>query len=270
MKRKIFLIEAVFVLSFIFIAKDANSACINVSKNSTIELIGSIEYQIFPGPPNYEDINTGDSPEGAYILNLVNPICAVGDEGLDGRPYSKIHLVNGTEYELDKIRNVPVKVSVNQLFGSITGHHHAPILGSIVSLSRLDTNYTFNSHDKVNETRRTFVDEDNYVDQYGTPATVVRSFYYVLRHGRGGLAQQFLTPRKRNIGAYSIVSMNRFYGNMTRPIFLHSINTIAPQKFRVHYSYTYGRNNCQGSAIVETTKINGRNYISSIRALNGC
>ena len=36
-------------------------------------------YRIFAGPPNFEDVRRGDTPEPDYILELDKPVCAEGD-----------------------------------------------------------------------------------------------------------------------------------------------------------------------------------------------
>jgi hypothetical protein len=42
-----------------------------------------LTYNIFPGPPNFEDVRKGDKPEPTYILQLLKPICVSGDEFID-------------------------------------------------------------------------------------------------------------------------------------------------------------------------------------------
>jgi hypothetical protein len=44
-----------------------------------------LNYRIFAGPPNYEDVRKGDTPEPIYILTLAEPICASRDEFVDPR-----------------------------------------------------------------------------------------------------------------------------------------------------------------------------------------
>src|SRR3984893_7226019 len=64
-------------------ALSANAACINFKDTNSLSFEGSLSYRIFAGPPNYEDVRKGDTPEPAYILTLNAPICATGDESLD-------------------------------------------------------------------------------------------------------------------------------------------------------------------------------------------
>ncbi|TQL14949.1 hypothetical protein FBY58_1882, partial [Zymomonas mobilis] len=37
--------------------------CYNLARKEPSQLTGIIEYIIFPGPPNYEDVQNGDTPE---------------------------------------------------------------------------------------------------------------------------------------------------------------------------------------------------------------
>src|SRR3989475_10133741 len=67
----------------ICINASANAACIALKKTDTLSFEGTLNYRIFPGPPNYEDVRKGDTPEPTYILKLEEPICATGDEFVD-------------------------------------------------------------------------------------------------------------------------------------------------------------------------------------------
>src|SRR5437667_10051914 len=67
----------------ICINASANAACIDLKKTDTLSFEGTLNYRIFPGPPNYEDVRKGDTPEPTYILKLEETICATGDEFLD-------------------------------------------------------------------------------------------------------------------------------------------------------------------------------------------
>src|SRR6516225_253302 len=61
----------------------ANAACIDLKQKDALSFEGTLNYRIFPGPPNYEDVRKGDTPEPTYILKLGDPICATGDELAD-------------------------------------------------------------------------------------------------------------------------------------------------------------------------------------------
>src|SRR5258707_13500190 len=67
----------------ICINASANASCIDLKQTDTLSFEGTLNYRIFPGPPNYEDVRKGDTPEPTYILKLEEPICATGDEFVD-------------------------------------------------------------------------------------------------------------------------------------------------------------------------------------------
>ena len=67
--------------------------CVDTQHNS-LAFEGTLTYHIFAGPPNYEDVRKGDSPEPAYILKLDAPVCAAGDEDISALGmFDKIQLL---------------------------------------------------------------------------------------------------------------------------------------------------------------------------------
>ena len=98
---------------------------------------------------------------------------------------------------------------------------------------------------------------------------VVRSFYGALGAGDGGTASSYVVPEKRG-GAYSPAAMSRFYAGLPEPLRLTGIGPGEGGTYRVSYRYSAGRSRCNGWAIVRVTQRNGRNFIRSIRALDGC
>ena len=65
------------------LAPKATAACIDLKQANKLSFEGMLNYRIFAGPPNYEDVRKGDTPEPTYILTLTEPICASGDEFVD-------------------------------------------------------------------------------------------------------------------------------------------------------------------------------------------
>ena len=103
-----------------------------------------------------------------------------------------------------------------------------------------------------------------------TGEAVVRSFYSALGRGNGAAASAHVVARKRLAGAYSPEAMSRFYGSLPKPIRLTGITTASNRTYRVRYYYSAGRSQCNGQAIVSLTSSNGRDFIRSIKALDGC
>ena len=121
----------------------AGAACLDVRQPDPLSFTGTLSYQVFPGPPNYENIKTGDKPERAYILKLDRPICATGDEFLDGKEmFDRVQLLaddassagRAALQSLKAFDGTRVVVSGKSGFGAQTGHHHAPLLMTLVSI----------------------------------------------------------------------------------------------------------------------------------------
>jgi hypothetical protein len=99
---------------------------------------------VFPGPPNYEDVKKGDKPERAYIIKLDAPICATGDEFLDSsQTFDTVQLVvddsakdsRALNASLTQLVGKRVEVTGKSGFGAQTGHHHAPLLVTLVKIA---------------------------------------------------------------------------------------------------------------------------------------
>ena len=74
-------------------ALSAHAACIDVKQASSISFEGTLSYRIYAGPPNYEDVRKGDTPEPTYILTLDTPTCATGDDFLKpDKTFDKIQI----------------------------------------------------------------------------------------------------------------------------------------------------------------------------------
>jgi len=121
----------------------AGAACIDVGQPDPLLFTGTLSYQVFPGPPNYEDIKKGDRPERAYILELDRSICAIGDQFLDGKEmFDRVQLLTDdasatgrtAAQGLQPLDGKRVVVSGKSGFGAQTGHHHAPLLMTLVSV----------------------------------------------------------------------------------------------------------------------------------------
>ena len=56
-------------LSFVpLTGAQAKDACYDVGKSEPHQLTGMLSYHIFPGPPGYEDVQKGDTPERVAVL----------------------------------------------------------------------------------------------------------------------------------------------------------------------------------------------------------
>jgi hypothetical protein len=234
----------------------ASAGCIDVRHIGEVELHGTLTYKIFAGPPGFEDVRKGDAPEPAYILGLDAPVCAQGDEFVD--PLAKIDRVqvyvdqqgqtaDRLYDELARLKGKKVAVRISSLDGAVTGHHHAPLIAALRSIS---------------------------LDAAVVPPpsqSVVKAFYGALSAGDGDEAASFVVPAKRRSGPFSPEAISRFYGRLDVRLSIVEIESRSAYEHYVRYRYKApGRQLCEGRSIVTTTMIDGFNLIASIRALDGC
>ena len=241
----------------ICINASANAACIDLKQTDTLSFEGTLNYRIYPGPPNYEDVRKGDTPEPTYILKLEEPICATGDEFVDQNvKFDRIQIFpesgkagQALWRDLRGLIGQRVVVAGTGAFGSHTGHHHAPLMLPIASVSA--------AFDPTKS--------------HGTSMTTVQGFYLALSAGNGEEAVKFVVPEKRSSGPLSAIAIRNFYSNLVEPLTLIDVAPARSDEYRVRYTYVApSRGRCDGEALVRTTKVNGLNLIDSIKAISGC
>jgi Domain of unknown function (DUF4431) len=236
----------------------ANAVCLDLKQTSNLSFEGMLSYHIFAGPPNYEDVRKGDTPEPTYILKLDAPICATGDDFLNSdERFDKIQVYPADSgvigrflsRDLRRFAGKHVVVEGNSAFGAHAGHHHAPLMLPITKIAI-----------PFDPTRG-----------YGTAMTTVQAFYMALGAANGDEASKFVVPEKRSSGAFSASAIANFYSKLIVPLTLIDVLAISSNEYRVHYNYVASvSGRCNGESVVRTTKINGMNLIESIRALNEC
>jgi hypothetical protein len=246
------------ILALSFTSVSAYGACINVKEAGSLSFQGALAYRIFAGPPNYEDVRKGDTPEPAYILTLNAPICATGDEFLSPqKSFDKIQLYpaesagegHGLWRDLRQLVGKRVSVDGKSAFGAHTGHHHAPLQLAITRIA-----IAFDP-----------------TKAYGTAMTTVEGFYLALGAADGEEASKFIVPEKRLSGPLSASAISNFYGKLIVPLRLVDIVALGSDQYRVRYSYVApGTGRCNGESTVQTIKTNGMNLIQSIRAMGDC
>jgi hypothetical protein len=159
-------------------ASSANAACIDLKQKDPLSFQGRLNYRIFPGPPNYEDVRKGDTPEPTYILKLEEPICATGNEFVDpNTKFDRIQIFPESDKaaqalwrDLRGFIGQRVLVAGTGAFGRHTGHHHAPLMLPIASIS--------SAFDPTKS--------------HGTSMTTVQGFYLALGAGNGEEAAKFV------------------------------------------------------------------------------
>jgi hypothetical protein len=217
---------------------------------------GTLNYRIFAGPPNYQDVRKGDTPEPTYILKLAEPICVSGDEFIDpGDKFDQVQIFSepsdkaaqALSRDLRRLVGKRVVVEGTSPFGAHTGHHHAPLMLPITRISIAS----------------------GPTESYGTAMTTVQAFYAALSAGNGEEAAKFVIPKKRSSGPLSATAISKFYGNLPEPLTLVDVVAIRSDEYRVRYRYVApGPRRCDGESLVRTTQVSGSNLIESIKAVS--
>jgi hypothetical protein len=225
---------------------------------NNLSLEGTLNYRIFAGPPNYEDVRKGDAPEPTYILTLPESICASGDEFVDpGNKFDQVQIfpeasdkaARALSRDLRRLVGKRVVVEGTSPFGAHTGHHHAALMLPITRIS-----IAFDP-----------------TQSYGTAMTTVQAFYAALSAGNGEEAAKFVIPKKRSSGPLSATAISKFYGNLVDPLTLIDVVAVRAGEYRVRYRYVApGPRRCDGESLVRTAQVNGSNLIESIKAVTGC
>lgn len=107
---------------------------------ATVTLKGKISRKTFAGPPNYESVKKGDTPEPYWILHLIKPICMDANEKIIGgekreKKVSSLQLIlSGEQYAQYKgLLGKRVEVS-GKLMHAHTGHHHTKVLLTVKAI----------------------------------------------------------------------------------------------------------------------------------------
>lgn len=248
MKICVWLYTAITVFSF---TSYADAACYDVSKKEPSALSGHLTHRMFAGPPNFEDVQKGDTPEPGYILKLDQPICITGDEFADADSmFDEVQLVptEKTAKDMAALRDTYVFVDVKDPMPAMTGHHHRPLLAWVTEISSAR----------------------DITTSYGTAATTIEAFYAALHSGDGKLALNSIVPEKTKKGPFSATAMTKFYSSLAEPITLIDVHPIGDNRFAVRYRFRIGSQACNGAATITTVKRNERDFIQSIHAENGC
>ncbi|WP_440523768.1 hypothetical protein [Sphingomonas sp.] len=235
-----------------------NATCYNLATGKPSQLEGKLDYVMFAGPPNFEDVQKGDTPDPSYVLRLDRPICITGDEFAD--PSVKITAVQVVETKavagkLKAYLGKRVSLGLRDPMAAETGHHHEPLVAWITSVRAIG-----------GASGRPM----DFVEEYGTPATVIRAFYAALADGQGAIASRLVVPEKRGKAAFSAAGLSGFYGKLKEPIQLLGISVRDADLYVARYRYATGTRQCNGRAEVTTVARNGGYYIQGIKALDGC
>ncbi len=250
MPHKLF---SIVILIVLWSSNAALSDCFDVSKGEPKSLEGFLSFRIFPGPPNFQDVQKGDQPEPGYVLKLDRPICIEGDADFADPSFffDEVQVVPSGETVDDLMRAVResrIRVGLENPMPAMTGHHHRPLVAWVTTVDLLS----------------------DPTDTFGTAATTVEAFYLALGTGDGALAARFVVSEKRSKGPFSPQELSRFYGTLPEPLKLLSVERAGPNRFVARYHFRSAAGACDGRAMVETVRRQGRYFIQSIQAENGC
>ncbi len=127
-----------FVALLFIIISNSVFACPS-GGGDAIKVIGAVTFEIFPGPPNYENIEEGDRPEKYWILTLNEPMCFSPDPDFMETEVT----INKLQLLLYKLRGeVKLKQGTKYEFFGITvpahtGHHKTKVMLEVESYKKL-------------------------------------------------------------------------------------------------------------------------------------
>ena len=138
-----FLIYLLFMLGAIshLLGQTAEPRCLSYEPQATT-IQGRLVRRAYPGPPDYTSISSGDQAETYWLVKLPQPACVNEDKSdADLSPaQSNLTLVqlvftDPSEYKVYASFVGKQVVAKGTLFGAISGHHHTPVLLTVLSLS---------------------------------------------------------------------------------------------------------------------------------------
>jgi uncharacterized protein DUF4431 len=108
---------------------------------TVVRVTGRLVQRVFPGPPNYENVETGDARETQWLVRLSNPVCVDGDpaselntEAESGIKEIQLVITNSSDWKrYASLLRKDVRVT-GMLFHAHTGHHRTPVLLTVRSI----------------------------------------------------------------------------------------------------------------------------------------
>lgn len=111
----------------------AHAECLTYTVRVRVE--GTIERKIFPGPPQFESVADGDTPETVWLLKLDRPACVSADpndrSGINAAVGTTARiqlLLTEAQYKAYANRVGQHAILTGKLFGAVTAHHRTPVL----------------------------------------------------------------------------------------------------------------------------------------------
>ena len=111
-----------------------------------VNIVGILQKEVFPGPPNYENIRSGDSPETIWFVAVDEEAGHIKDSG-----EQRIQLIL-PEDQYNYLLNQTV-VATGTLFDAHTVHHHTPVLMFVTKLQSYQPHFPAKKSNQDREER---------------------------------------------------------------------------------------------------------------------
>ena len=109
------------------VSSAANAKCLP-GQPATVRLTGVLERVTFPGPPNYESVQSGDAPETYYVLQLPTQVCVIdSDQSVISANRLQL-LLEPEQYDVFRPQLGKRITLPGELWPAETGHHHTPLI----------------------------------------------------------------------------------------------------------------------------------------------
>ena len=112
----------------------------------TVNIVGKLHKEVFPGPPNYENIRSGDSPETIWFVAVDEEAGHIRDSSAQ-----RIQLIL-PEDQYNYLLNQTV-VATGTLFDAHTVHHHTPVLMFVTKLQSYQPHFPAKKSNQDREER---------------------------------------------------------------------------------------------------------------------
>lgn len=130
----------IIIILTMFLSMSSFAECLKDGQD--VAFAGTVSRETFPGPPNYESIDDGDTPETYWILTIRTPQCVTAESMESGDLYevakstTRFQLVfeDASIYKTQKNIVENSAVVEGQLFAGFSGHHHTKALVSVKSI----------------------------------------------------------------------------------------------------------------------------------------
>ncbi len=128
------------ILFATFLSMFSSAECLKDGQD--VAFTGTVSRETFPGPPNYESIDDGDTPETYWILTINTPHCVIAESMEDGTLHElaksttrfQLAFQDSNIYKSHKNLVENGAVVEGQLFAGHSGHHHTKALISVKSI----------------------------------------------------------------------------------------------------------------------------------------